>query len=177
MPCTWSSAAFELMSRAVGTLLRPNQGDADGWEGCGDADAPLAAPAWLPAPAALLELAAAESAWDVFVVGAQHPSLAAALVHAQVGQWDEAREVATGLLALLHQPLSRFEAQRLLARCAAAGDGTAAARAAAAGDALRAARAEAAACGYRGLEQMVEEELEELSCRLRMDARPRLKPK
>ena len=49
--------------------------------------------------------------------------------------------------------------QRLLARCAAAGDGTAAARAAEAADARRAARAEAAACGYRGLEQMVEEEL------------------
>ena len=93
MPCTWSPAAFELMSRAVGTLLRPNQGDAEGWEDCGDADAPLAAPEWLPAPAALLELAAAETAWDVFVVGAQHPSLAAALVHAQLGQWAEAREV------------------------------------------------------------------------------------
>ena len=158
MPCTWSPAAFELMSRAVGTLLRPNQGDAEGWEDCGDADAPLAAPEWLPAPAALLELAAAETAWDVFVVGAQHPSLAAALVHAQLGQWAEAREVATGLLALL-LPLSRFEAQRLLARCAAAGDGTAAARAAEAADARRAARAEAAACGYRGLEQMVEEDL------------------
>lgn len=159
MPCTWSTGAFELMSRAVGTLLQPNHGDAEGWAGCGDADAPLAAPRWLPAPAALLKLAAKETAWDVFVVGAQHPSLAAALVHAQLGRWAEAREVATGLLSLLHQPLSRFEAHRLLARCAAAGDGSAALRSAAVDEALRDARAEAVASGYRGLEQMIEEEL------------------
>ena len=65
-------------------------------------------------------------------------------------------------IALLRQPLARYEAHRLLARCAAASDAAQASRIGAVGEALRAAAAEAAAAGYSGLEQMVEEELSAL---------------
>ena len=96
------------------------------------------------------------------VHGAQHPALAAALLYARYHRWAAAREGAEGLLALLRQPLARYEAHRLLARCAAASDAAQASRIGAVGEALRAAAAEAAAAGYSGLEQMVEEELSAL---------------
>jgi len=163
MACGWTSESFMLMARAVGWLLAPT----DEWRVF--ADAPAEARAWLPSPQALLALAAAERAWDVYLCGAQHPALACALVYGRLGRWAEAKEVAAGLLECLLQPLSRFEARRLLARCwahSAAMIGSAASgevegevvgeaegeeRGEAAREAAREAASEAAAAGYEWL--------------------------
>ena len=139
MQCTWTQSSFVLMARAVGTLLLPDESlsaDVDPFR-------------WLPPPGLLLELASAERAWDVWLTGAQHPSLACAMVYARMGHWDMAREIANGLLDLLVQRLTRFEAHRLLARCASAvGDEDAAKTS------LRAAAEEAASAGYLHLETL-----------------------
>lgn len=142
MECVWTVGTCALMARAVGTLLIEDDETADAAaEAAADADA-----GWLPPPSTLLELARAETAWDVYPNGAQHPALAAALVYARGRRWAEARWVAEGLLVELTQPLARFEAHCLLARCEAADD---AAASVAAGEAhLRAAADEAAAAGY-----------------------------
>ena len=156
MPCTWSLASFELLARAVGTYLTLIGEKSE--ERSLRSDLARVAPFWLPSPAALLSLATSERAWDVFMTGAQHPSLACAMVSFKLGRSNEAKEVAAGLLRTLKQPVSRFEAQRLLARCAAAtGSSTEAVR-----EHLRAAAAEAAAAGYTRLEKMAKRELDEL---------------
>ena len=154
MPCTWSLGSFELLARSLGTLLFLSSDDDT--EAAVRADLLQVAPFWLPSPASLASLAASEKAWDVFMIGMQHPSLACALVAEKLGRCAEAREVATGLLDTLRQPLTRFEAHRLLARCAAAlGLGSRSAH-----EHLRAAAGEAAAAGYTWLEQHTMRELE-----------------
>ena len=55
--------------------------------------------------------------WDVFMTGAQHPSLLGAALYAQRGECAVAAELAEALLTRLVQPLTRIEAWRLLARC------------------------------------------------------------
>ena len=171
MACRWSRESFELMSRAIGTLLSapPAAGEEatsvggasqPSSDGVGVGDALLAeADKWLPSPSALLELAATEKAWDVFMCGAQHPSLACALVYARRGQWGAAREVANGLLALLRQPLTLYEARRLLARCAAFSPTGGAGAAHEHHEHLRAAAAAARAAGYSWLELLSLNEL------------------
>ena len=133
MDCTWTEQSFAVMARAVGMLLLPKLAS----DGLCDT---------LPSPTQLLDIAATESAWDVWMVGAQHPALACALVWARVGKWADARHVALALLGILKSPLARFEAQRLLARCEKAAGAPEAAEAA-----LKAAESEATAAGYLGL--------------------------
>ena len=143
MKCKWSEKSFELMALAVGTLLLPD-----------NMSVPTTALAeWLPHPTRLLELAAAESAWDVYMTGAQHPALACALVYARLGQWDEARTVAEGLLHMIVQPITRFEVQRLISRC----DSAVGSRESAATRA-RLAAGEAATAGYQFLEALAARE-------------------
>jgi hypothetical protein len=144
MACTWSSASFVLMARAVGALL---DDDAE--------PTPSGRPEWLPPPSRLIEIASDERAWDVYLIGSNHPSLACALLYERLGLWGEASETARGLLAILVQPLARFEAHCLVARWALANgpaDDTAV-------EALRAAAAEAAAAGYSWLELVATHEL------------------
>jgi hypothetical protein len=185
MACTWSSASFELMARALGTLFalsseatrkrRSTQLQAveEGGEGgeaeagassssCADGPAatlggaPAITPAaeWLPTPAELLEIAEEEKAWDVFMAGLQHPSLACAHVALKLGRWSDARQVAEGLLKKLRQPITRVEARRLLASCAAATGPPELAH-----DHLKAAASEAASAGYLWLETLLMREL------------------
>jgi len=113
-----------------------------------------------PPPAELLELASAERAWDVWMTGAQHPALACAMVYARRGHWANAREIARGLLDLLVQRLTRFEAHRLLARCASAIGDVEAAK-----TSLGAAAEEAASAGYLHLEALALQELSTLGQR------------
>ena len=159
MACSWSENSFQLMSRALGTLLlRLPEEEAAGESA--DA-APVSAKVsgeWLPSPAALLTLASSELAWDVFMSGVQHPSLACACVAARLGRWAEAKEVAQGLLDMpLRQQLSRYEAHRLLARCAAATESSSEV----VHKHLRAAAAEARGAGYLWLELLTTRELRE----------------
>ena len=112
MECKLTAPTALLMVRATGALLASlpeTRAAADAGE-----------LRWLPTPTRLLRLARAEQAWDVWLLGAQHPSLACALLFARLDRWAEAEEVANGLLddGLLSVPLSRIEALRLLARCA-----------------------------------------------------------
>ena len=99
MECGWSGGSFELMAYATGTLLSEGDG--------------AAAVSWLPSPAALLELAAEERAWDVFMSGKGHPSLACACVAAQLGRprstWKAAppRHRLTTLALLTAAPATR----------------------------------------------------------------------
>ena len=127
------------MGRAVGMLLCFEEAD-----GVGDTD-PLRSCdiSWLPSPADLLRLAEAERAWDVFLIGGHHPAVACAAVAARLGRWEDARLTCEGVLKLLRQPLVRYEAYRLLSRCAAATD-----QASLAHDHLRAAADEARHAGY-----------------------------
>ena len=75
---------------------------------------------WLPPSTALLALADAERAWDVFMNGQQHPALLCALLYARLARWEMVVEIAEGLMQRLQQPLTRIEAWRLLARARAA---------------------------------------------------------
>lgn len=109
MSCKWSQESAALMARCLGTVLLP------------DDDPALAESAeWLPSPSQLLNIAGNEKAWDVFMVGAQHPALLGGLMYARIGRWREASFVAEGMLKHILQPLARIEALRLLARCDAA---------------------------------------------------------
>ena len=112
---------------------------------------------WLPAPARLLEIAKAERAWDVWLTGAQHPSLACAELYARLERWAEAEQVAAALPALSTQPLLRIEALRLRARCRRAAADSAEAR-----KCLAAAQAEAERARYVGLQPILAEEAAQL---------------
>ena len=84
--------------RAVGTLLLP----AAEWQTAATASPAPSSFDWLPPPEDLILLAEAERAWDVYMVGAQHPALACGLVCA-------ARDVVTGAHAV-RQPAPSVEA-------------------------------------------------------------------
>ena len=168
MQCTWSEGSFELLARAVGTLLllgveggERSRASGGGRVGTAGSEGPLrlatlsarvtrAAPTWLPSPSSLLAIAQTERAWDVFMTGMQHPSLACALVAARLGRWAEAQAVAEGLTRTLHQPLTLIEARRLLARCASALGASAAVEVRL--HQLRLAATDAASAGYLWLE-------------------------
>ena len=152
MQCTWTASSFALMAQAVGTLLLP----AAEWQATATASTAPSSFDWLPPPEDLILLAEAERAWDVYMVGAQHPALACGLVYARLGMWSQARTLSDGLLRLLKQPVTRFEAACLRARCAAA-DGESAADVT---TWMRAAVDEAAAAGYLFLELIAKRELE-----------------
>ena len=149
MACTWTAQSFALMARAVGMLLVPPVP----WEALHASGAYSVA--WLPTPDELIALAATERAWDVYMSGAQHPSLACALLYARLGKWAEAQQVAHGLVDCLKQPLARIEAHRLLARCATAMGNSSEASTAW----LCVAASEAAAAGYQWLELSVAREI------------------
>jgi len=143
MECTLELSSALLMMRGLGTLLLPD----------GD-PAVAAALEWLPPPAALLALADAEKAWDVFMNGRQHPTLLCALLYARVARWEVAAEIAEGLTQRLQQPLTRIEAWQLLARARAALTGPSDAHAP-----LLSAIAEAKAVGYLWLELLATRDL------------------
>jgi len=105
MVCSWSESSFALMARAMRAWLLPN-GDPALSDAC----------AWLPPPEKLVRLARDETAWDVWLTGAQHPALLCALVYERLGSAAEAHAVADGLLVCCKQPLTRVVAWRLLAR-------------------------------------------------------------
>jgi len=141
---TWRIAAsleqstYVLMCRATGTLLM-----ADGPK---QKAALRGAAEWLPAPSSLLEMAERETAWDVWLTGAQHPALVCGLLYARLQRWNEAEQVAAGLPRRSTQPLLRIEALRLRARCRRA-----AADPAEAAKHVAAARSEAERARYAGL--------------------------
>ncbi|KAL1507034.1 hypothetical protein AB1Y20_007896 [Prymnesium parvum] len=99
-----SAEGMLLMARASGALFR---GEAGGG----------AVRAWLPPAAECLALARRERAWDVWLLGAQHPSAACALVYEAQGDAAAAAELAGALLQVLRQPLTLVELRRLRARC------------------------------------------------------------
>ncbi len=106
MACSWTAGSAKLMARCLAAWLLPHD------------DPDLAeAEAWLPPPEALLGIADAERAWDVFMVGAQHPALLGATLYFRLAKVDAAIEVVQGLLVRLVHPLTRFECWRLLAQC------------------------------------------------------------
>ena len=145
MECKWTLSSAMLTVRGLGTLLLP-EGD----------PSVAAALEWLPPPAALLALADAEKAWDVFMNGQQHPTLLCALLYARLARWEVAAEIAEGLTQRLQQPLTRIEAWQLLARARAALTGPSDAHAP-----LLSAIAEAKAVGYLWLELLATHDLYE----------------
>ena len=145
MECSWSTASFELMARGVGMLLLRD-------DECAVAAAHV--DEWLPSAGELVNIAKTERAWDVFLSGAHHPTLAGALVLARLGRWDDARLICDRLLELLVQPLTRIEALHARARCAAAeGDVATEDRC------LQQAASEAAAAGYLELRKLLDGKL------------------
>lgn len=105
---------------------------------------------WLPPPSELLRIAKLESWWDIYLTGAAHPALLCACLHARLGAWGAAQEVAEGLLQLTSfNRLVRAEAFRLLSRCHGASG-----RSEEACDALDSAASEAAKAGYAWMEMV-----------------------
>ena len=56
-----------------------------------------------------------EVGWDGILMGRQQPMVLGALLCTKLKRWDEAAAMAADALKLLHQPLSRIEALRVLA--------------------------------------------------------------
>ena len=157
MACTWSTAAYELMARALGALLilLPEQASAGEAASSSAAAAPEVTGEWLPSVEELLKLAEIERAWDVFTCGRQHPSLACACVYAKLKQTAAAQEIAQGLLDMpLRQQLTRYECYMLLARCSVDTEDYEAARLH-----LNSAAREASGAGYLYLELLATREL------------------
>lgn len=145
MGCTWTVASFRLMAYAVGTLLLADRSSVS----------IVSVAKWLPPVDVLLEIARNEKAWDVYMIGAQHPALACARVYADLNKWEEACAIAKGLLNVLAQPLIRFEARYLLFCGSVATNATQANSI----ERLREASVEASTAGYLWLELLALAEL------------------
>ena len=130
--------SFTLMNRALTAVADDGKPEADAMR------------AWLPRPDKLLVIAEHEAIWQIN--SPLHPALLCATLYTRLGDWEDAKTVADGILAMA--PLGsgvnfgmpvihRVEAWRLLARCRGAfGD------AAGACEALERAVSEAQAVGY-----------------------------
>ena len=105
--------------------------------------------AWLPPAAELLRITEHECMWRGFSYGASHPAVLCARLHGErLGAWDEAAEVAEGVLRIeSFHPMLRIEALRLLGSAHAS-----AGRMGAACEAGERAASEAAAASYVWME-------------------------
>jgi hypothetical protein len=115
--CHWKFSTVMLLNCALAAVVDENTIDAASLR------------AWLPRPDDLVYIAQRERWWAAGMVGATHPSLLCARLYAdRLGDWDDARAVVDGFLAIPKiemNPLARIEAWRLLARCRGAkGDST-----------------------------------------------------
>jgi len=70
---------------------------------------------WLPSAAELSRATEFEVGWDGILMGRQQPMVLGALLCTKLKRWDEAAAMAADALKMLHQPLSRIEALRVLA--------------------------------------------------------------